>query len=152
MDDDLSPGAEVVTETRKLSVPEVGAVYVVESGSYSDYRVHFACPDKKTAEAMSAALNKSGGYDSYEVAELAVYSAVEQITPRTLFVVEVDINGNELKRWNSSFRPWDGHGYLVGWIPAYKHVRGISERSYEAALKSARDHLAKRKAKKAGVA
>ena len=39
-------------------------VWVVSSGSYSDYRVLCACPDKKTAETVSAKMAAAGGWRS----------------------------------------------------------------------------------------
>ena len=131
-----------------MSLPQV---YVVSSGSYSDYTVHFACPDKKTAEAMVKHLNGRGKWGDYEVRELPLYDSLGALAPGKSFVVEVDIDGIETRRLENSYDPWEGEYYMAGWVPA-GYARGVSDRSYDVALKSARDHAAKHRAKKAGVA
>lgn len=139
-------------ELRNAEKAVARVVWAVSSGSYSDYRVHFACPDKKTAEALVKHLNGREKYGEYGVEELPVYDAIEAVTPKHNFIVEVDIDGVEKNRYESTFNPWEGEHHLTGWVPYPRFARGVSDRSFEVALKSARDHAAKQRAKKARIA
>lgn len=53
-------------------------IFIVESGEYSDYQVHFATPDKVLAGRFCDAINggrSSDDYDGYRVDTLPVYDA-----------------------------------------------------------------------------
>ena len=128
-------------------------VYVVSSGEYSDYGVHFVCLDKKLAQACADALNKEPGrYSKFEVEERQVIRSLDDLTPIRWYRVEIDLDGTERRRYHSDQRPWDqwwkdGEG---GWAPA-GFAYGVSNRGYDQALKAARDNAARHKARKAGV-
>lgn len=71
--------------------------WVVSRGSYSDYRVLCACPSKKAAKAIAAAVNtatgdESGDYYSAFVESLPIIERAEMVTVYGL-VAEVFDNG-----------------------------------------------------------
>ena len=55
------------------------SVWVVSSGSYSDYRVHCAAPSKKAAKAIIAALNGDETYN-YFIEQVPVIDKAEKVT------------------------------------------------------------------------
>jgi hypothetical protein len=62
----------------KEAASQVDKVWVVESGEYSDYRVHLACATKEHAEAVAAHMNASRDtYEHYQVASLPLYTECE---------------------------------------------------------------------------
>ena len=55
-------------------------VWVVSSGSYSDYRVHCAAPSKKAAQGIVDALNGDDEWIKYFVERVPVVDKAERIT------------------------------------------------------------------------
>ena len=55
-------------------------VWLVSSGSYSDYRVHCAAPSKKAARCIVAALNEADEWTEYFVEQVPVFEKAERIT------------------------------------------------------------------------
>ena len=55
-------------------------VWLVSSGSYSDYRVHCAAPSKKAAQGIVAALNATDKWSEYFLEEVPVIEKAERIT------------------------------------------------------------------------
>ena len=56
------------------------SVWVVSSGSYSDYRVHCAAPSKKAAQAIVVALNATDNWTKYLVERVPVIEKAERFT------------------------------------------------------------------------
>ena len=56
------------------------SVWVVSSGSYSDYRVHCAAPSKRGAREIVAALNGADEWTKYFVEQVPVIEKAERIT------------------------------------------------------------------------
>jgi hypothetical protein len=57
-----------------------GTVWVVSSGSYSDYRVHCAAPSKKAAQEIVDVLNGADEWIKYFVERVPVIEQAERIT------------------------------------------------------------------------
>lgn len=57
-----------------------GRVWLVSSGSYSDYRVHCAAPSKKAAQGIVDALNGDDEWIKYFVEQVPVIEKAERIT------------------------------------------------------------------------
>lgn len=55
-------------------------VWLVSSGSYSDYRVHCAAPSKRAAKEIAAALNADQERGRFMVESLPVIDRAEQVT------------------------------------------------------------------------
>ena len=55
------------------------SVWLVSSGSYSDYRVHCAAPSKKAAQAIVVALNGDETYN-YFIEQVPVIDKAEKVT------------------------------------------------------------------------
>ena len=53
-------------------------IYLITSGSYSDYSVHVAYPDKAEADRVVEELNKDKNWDDYQVEELQVITARQE--------------------------------------------------------------------------
>jgi len=60
--------------------PADGTVWVVSSGSYSDYRVHCAAPSKKAAQEIVDVLNGADEWIKYFVERVPVIEKAERIT------------------------------------------------------------------------
>jgi hypothetical protein len=60
--------------------PADGTVWVVSSGSYSDYRVHCAAPSKKAAQEIVDALNGADEWIKYFVERVPVIEKAERVT------------------------------------------------------------------------
>ncbi len=56
------------------------SVWVVSSGSYSDYRVHCAAPSKKAAQSIVAALNGADEPIEYFVERVPVIEEAQRVT------------------------------------------------------------------------
>ena len=56
------------------------SVWLVSSGSYSDYRVHCAAPSKKAAQGIVDALNGDDEWTKYFVEQVPVIEKAERIT------------------------------------------------------------------------
>ena len=56
------------------------SVWVVSSGSYSDYRVHCAAPSKKAAQGIFDVLNGDDEWTKYFLEEVPVFEKAERIT------------------------------------------------------------------------
>ena len=56
------------------------SVWLVSSGSYSDYRVHCAAPSKRGAREIVAALNGADEWTKYFVEQVPVIEKAERIT------------------------------------------------------------------------
>ena len=66
-------------------------VWLVSSGSYSDYRVHCAAPSKKAAQGIVAALNEDDEWTEYFALEkVPVLEKAERVTVYGLEVVIAD--------------------------------------------------------------
>lgn len=57
-----------------------GRVWLVSSGSYSDYRVHCAAPSKKAAQGIVDALNGDDEWIKYFVERVPVVDKAEKVT------------------------------------------------------------------------
>ena len=60
--------------------PADGTVWVVSSGSYSDYRVHCAAPSERAAKEIAAAMNADHARGDYMVESLPVIDRAERVT------------------------------------------------------------------------
>lgn len=60
--------------------PAEGTVWVVSSGSYSDYRVHCAAPSERAAKEIAAAMNADHARGDYMVESLPVIDRAERVT------------------------------------------------------------------------
>jgi hypothetical protein len=131
-------------------------IYVVSRGSYSDYRVLCAAPDKATAEELCAALNSHthNCYEQATVEELPLVRNVKELGPVTVYIAFIDARSGEIVDANPRTQyayPWDSGmdtRYLAGTYKGHDMVRGASTRGYDEAIKAARDHLAEYKAQK----
>ena len=56
------------------------SVWLVSSGSYSDYRVHCAAPSKKAAQSIVVALNATDNWTKYLVERVPVIEKAERVT------------------------------------------------------------------------
>ena len=133
-------------------------VYAVSQGDYSDYHVHVICETREIAERICAKINAESTYAaSYaaDVEEMTLVESADDIFRIRYYIVFIDMtSGAEVSRrhstevWNYEF----DHAFHVTAITPDKCVRGVSDRSYDVALKAARDLLAKHKAANAGIA
>ena len=98
-----------MTPTKKQR-PAPASVWLIESGSYSDYTVHAACPDKATAERVAAELNAANvdSWDDYNVTEVPLVTDVVIITTHQLSA-EVWDNGTTSATRESSRTEWEGN-------------------------------------------
>lgn len=73
----------------------MGTVWVIEQGSYSDYRVVGVYTSKANAEKIAALLNKEKYSDEATVAEWPVNPAVDEINQGLkMYLVQMHMNGN----------------------------------------------------------
>lgn len=77
--------------------PADGTVWVVSSGSYSDYRVHCAAPSKKAAQGIVDALNGDETYN-YFIEQVPVIDKAEKVT---IYGVEAIVTDNGTVREES---------------------------------------------------
>ncbi|MCC7001516.1 MAG: hypothetical protein IT357_05135 [Gemmatimonadaceae bacterium] len=70
----------------------MSAVYVVSRGSYSDYRVEFACTTEQAANDAAAKLNALAGssYEPYEVEELPLVDSPDQVGATVRYMAHTD--------------------------------------------------------------
>lgn len=78
--------------------------YIVTHGEYSDYRVLCAAPDRETAEAIAARINrvegnKPGGWNSADVEDVVDYDSAEAIP------CYLDKRGDAIWPWSLDFDP-----------------------------------------------
>ena len=78
--------------------PADGTVWVVSSGSYSDYRVHCAAPSKKAAQSIVVALNATDNWTKYLVERVPVIEKAERVT---IYGVEAIVTDNGTVREES---------------------------------------------------
>lgn len=85
-------------------------VWLIESGSYSDYRVHAACPDKKTAERIAEELNNSGRDAYSDSFSVSVVPLVTEVRMVTTYRIECDVwdNGTTGAPRETSRTEWEG--------------------------------------------
>lgn len=138
-------------------------VYVVTDGVYSDYHIVAAYSTREKAEECVATIKRAakereeaedvGDYsmgaiycDEPGVKEFELDPGNERVL---LYCVVVDGDGNEKQRNERLRYPWqkDEETQSFGRAGAF----GVSPRSYEVALKAARDALYEWKARKAGM-
>jgi hypothetical protein len=131
-------------------------VYGIESGSYSDYRVHNICKDRQLAEQICEACN-IGPYSDYRVKKFTLIESFDEWTRDRKFIYEVEIieyaDGQQkigkISEWRKTndihecYADKYGDGY---------YARATSDRGLEQAEKACYDKLAEFKAKKAGIA
>lgn len=132
-------------------------VWAVTSGEYSDYRVHFVCLSEEVAN--EAAVRMDGAY----VEPLDVVEGPEQVRKRPIYWVGIRLDGSEFNRsmstdvtWAKSDvdpEPWSHpHAFERPRLTATQAVVSAqSYRSYDVALKAARDKLARLKAEREAV-
>lgn len=127
-------------------------LYAVTSGDYSDYRVHLMTESHELALQCVEKLTRTDKYsyaNTYDIQEMPLVESLNDMKRRTEYWVTIDDNGNEkhsgveLKYlWEiEETRPDDGY-----------RLHAKSTRSAAAALKAARDRLARYKAEQAGIA
>lgn len=95
-------------------------MWVISSGSYSDYRVQAVCDSKETAETIVARANadRSGGYRSeYEVEEL-VYMDDPKVQKVETLRLSVTI-------WDDGTETQDTQAYDVEW--PFDSLYGLTE-------------------------
>lgn len=99
------------------------SVWVVSSGSYSDYRVHCAAPSKKAAQAIVVALNGDETCN-YFIEQVPVIDKAEKVT---IYGVEAIITDDGTVReesvdrdeWNvDPLYPWRLRPVTVRWVRA----------------------------------
>jgi len=78
--------------------PADGTVWVVSSGSYSDYRVHCAAPSERAAKEIAAAMNADHARGDYMVESLPVIDRAERVT---IYGVEAIVTDNGTVREES---------------------------------------------------
>jgi hypothetical protein len=78
--------------------PADGTVWVVSSGSYSDYRVHCAAPSKKAAQRSSTRSMPADNWTKYLVERVPVIEKAERVT---IYGVEAIITDNGTVREES---------------------------------------------------
>lgn len=111
-------------------------VWVVSSGSYSDYQVHCAAPSERAAKEIAAALNADEEWSNFMVEALPVIARAEQVTIYgneaviTDDATVTDESVRDRKEWNVNplyperFRP-----VTVRWVraPCYNNRAGRLE-------------------------
>src|SRR5438128_2023610 len=130
-------------------------VYVLTSGSYSDYTVHGVVKDKELAEKIGTIL----GYGSEEY---ELITDISQAYREHWYIVQLHIDGTECRRWDFTDKGlktdfdymehiemieketnnWD---MPTDWSHSPKYrvvITGRSKIDYDHALKSAYDKLA----------
>ena len=100
------------------------SVWLVSSGSYSDYRVHCAAPSKKAAQGIVAALNGDETYN-YFIEQVPVIDKAEKVT---IYGIESIITDDgtvreesvrERSEWNvDPLFPERMHPVTVRWVRA----------------------------------
>lgn len=119
------------------------SVYLISHGSYSDYSVDYVCFDKEIAERICTKLNIGRNYDQYEVEERSGIESPDEVITLVTFVIDVDHAGNETRRWSyvtdhlASEPPREAEH---GWSNS-NGAMGSSNRSFDAALRLAREKL-----------
>jgi hypothetical protein len=131
---------------------EAETIYLLTTGSYSDYRVLCATRDQALATAIAAKLDAHPmEYQSGGVAVEAHYliRVIDEIRPQPIYEVTVDWEGHETLRRSYFAYPWQPGNVsrTIGW-----GATGVSDRGYDEALKAARDLAATGKARRAGIA
>jgi hypothetical protein len=128
-------------------------VWAVAVGEYSDYGVSYVCATKEIAEELCRRMNASREYDKAKVEEFIFVETLGDPRSSTMFRVEVDSGGTELRRWSySADDPAGGpepEDEVITWPPGRVQVGSV--RGYDVALKAARDKLASLKAREAGI-
>lgn len=117
-------------------------LYAISRGSYSDYRVVCVADTPEKAEGIAAYLNKYQAEYSqhYEVEEMHHVEDASELRPTKIFEVFADWHGREEESGRKEYYayPWEAAGmtHHGGW-----GAIGISDKSFDHALKSARDHI-----------
>lgn len=126
-------------------------LFVISTGSYSDYRVVCAAPDEPTAVALAARINEHPMrfHDEARVERIPMVGRLDELKPVQLFEVSVEWDGTEHDRTTYYAYPWDQGGVsrIGGW-----GAFGVSDRGYDEALKAARDLASTEKARREGIA
>jgi len=97
----------------------MATMWVIASGSYSDYRVHAVCDSKKTAKTIAARANadRDGYHDDYVIEEL-VYVDDPQISKVETLRLSVNI-------WDDGTETEDRESYSVEW--PFDTLYGLSD-------------------------
>jgi len=111
-------------------------VWIVSSGTYSDYRVHCAAPSKQAAYDIVDALNASDKWAEYFVEQVPVFEKAERFTVYGLEAVILD-DGTvkaeavfDREEWNvNPLHPERLQPVTVRWVraPVYKDRAGRLE-------------------------
>jgi hypothetical protein len=133
-------------------------VYGIESGSYSDYRVHDIYEDRHLAEQICAACN-IGPYSDYRVKKFTLIESFDEWTRDRKFIYQVEIiesaDGqqkiNKISEWRKPNEIHELYAHADKYGDGY-YARATSDRGLEQAEKACYDKLAEFKAKKAGIA
>lgn len=138
----------------------MGKVYVVTAGSYSDYRIEAVFSSRKKAQdyqdyidAKSQKLRLKNHYYE-EFNDIEEYTLNDPPTFMSVYCVHIDMEGTETGRFHNMRKTTEyteaRHNGPVR-IRRNENITGISTRSFDVALKAARDKLAEVKARDAGV-
>lgn len=114
----------------------IDQVWLVSSGSYSNYRVHCAAPSKKVAQGIVAALNEADEWTEYFTEQVPV---IEKAKRFTVYGLEVVISDDGIvtaeavydrEEWNvNPLHPERLQPVTVRWVraPVYKDQAGRLE-------------------------
>ena len=101
------------------------SVWLVSSGSYSDYRVHCAAPSKRGAREIVAALNGADEWTKYFVEQVPVIEKAERITVYGIKAIIEDAGTvreesvRDREEWNvNPLRPERLRPVTVRWVRA----------------------------------
>ena len=112
------------------------SVWLVTSGSYSDYSVHCAAPSEEAAQGIVAALNTPGKWARYFVEQVPVIEKAERITVYGIEAVIADDGTvreesvRDREEWNvDPLHPERLRPVTVRWVraPAYRGRAGRLE-------------------------
>ena len=135
------------------------SIWLVESGSYSDYRVDYICATEEIANLLAERINKRRTYDQASVQKSGIIESLEETQERKFWRVVVNENGEDVTANKEPIL------YIISnvpnstaWIRTSRKGKqtiggadAYSDRSYEVALKAARDKLYQAKAELEGL-
>jgi len=141
-------------------------IYAISHGSYSDYGVDFLFLDEPLRDRVLARLTRirSGGLNDFYAQEFTLVEDENEVPSVDYYYVTVDRDGNEVDRigWTMTRNAEEvdqdvvedyskDDKYHSKYYPNY-YVRGFSTKSFDHALKAARDRAAQRRAGEEGIA
>lgn len=127
------------------------AVWVIKRPVYEGWEIIAACTDEGTAETIREKLRRvddeyPGYFRMLVTQKIPFMASPEDLIIRTAYHVLLDEHGNELMRFMEPeiiFGPSEPETRVVApWSTRYP-VAGISILGYDAALKAAKDYLAR---------